>query len=151
MERFSRPETAYLPLRTYLCLRTLIVAAVSLFMEGSLNGRFIEQGGTAAYTVVMLLVLCASVGLLDVLINDVLPAQYHMSWARGYRHIGYIGLAVGNTAFLLVMAKQDTVSLLALSYAVDATFASLVAVGTVVRNQRSRQYPAIDRRRARAP
>lgn len=150
MSRFSSPATAYLPLRTYLCLRTLVVAVVCLGLAESLNGRLIAQAGAVGYAVVAVQVLCALIGLADVFINDVLPERFHMHWARAHRHYGYIGLALGNCAFLLVMAKADTLTLLALSYLVDAAFACFVAVGTVLRNQRSRLYPYVDRRKARA-
>jgi hypothetical protein len=149
MELFGRPETAFLPLRIYLCLRTLVVCIVSIGIVDSLNGRLIDQAGQVGYDMVSLQVVCSVIGLLDALINDIMPRRFHMNWARGYRHIGYIGLAIANCAYLLIMAKAGTMTLLALSYGVDAAFAVLVAVGTVVRNQNSRKYPAIDRRKAR--
>lgn len=149
MNLFGRPETAFLPLRAYLCLRTLVVAAVSLGVADSLNGQFIDAAGQAGYAIVLLQVTCALTGLLDIVINDLLPARYHMTWARNYRHIGYIALAIADCAYLLVMAKQGTFTLLALSYALDAAFAVVVAAGTVVRNQKSRTYPNVDRRKAR--
>ena len=149
MNLFGRPETAFLPLRLYLCLRTLVVATVSLGVAESLNGQFIDAAGKAGYAIVFLKVTCAVTGLLDILINDLLPPRFHMTWARSYRHIGYIALAIADCAYLLVMAKQDTFTLLALSYALDATFAVFVAAGTVVRNQKSRTFPNVDRRKAR--
>lgn len=150
MGRFTRPETAYLTLRVYLCLRTLVVAIVSLGEPDSLNGRLIEASGATSYIAIAVTVFCAVVGLLDVVVNDILPDDFHMRWARNHRHLGYIGLALGNCAFLLAIAKADTLSLLAISYFVDAVFAVHVAVGTVIRNQKSKRYPYVDRRKERA-
>ena len=150
MDRFHRPESSYLPLRIYLCLRTIIVAVVSLGIPGGLNGRLIAQGGAVAYAVVAFMVFCAVVGLLDAIINDILPDRYALPWARNHRHFGYIGLSMGGCVFLFVMARNEAITLLALSYAVDALFAAGVAVGSILRNQRSRRYPYIDRRQARA-
>ena len=112
-------------------------------------GQTGPEAGKAGYAIVFLQVTCAVTGLLDILINDLLPPRFHMTWARSYRHIGYIAQAIADCAYLMVMAKQDTFTLLALSYALDATFAVFVAAGTVARNQKSRTFPNVDRRKAR--
>lgn len=142
-----QPKKAYLPLRTYLCAQTLIVIIVSVFTEGSLNGRLVEQAGGVGYLVLALQAALASIGLLDIFINDILPDRFRIPAARFYRHYVYIGLAVCNCAFLLVMAKNDTLTLLALSYVADGMAAVWVSVGTIVRNQRTNQYPYVDRRK----
>lgn len=141
-----QPEKAYLPLRTYLCFRTLIVV-VSLFVGGSLNGKLVEQSGEAGFAVLFAQAALAIIGLLDIIINDVLPDRFRIPTARFCRHYVYIGLALCNSAFLLVMAKNDTLTLLALSYVVDGIAAVWIAVGTIIRNQRTSRYPYVDRRK----
>ena len=142
-----QPEKAYLPLRTYLCSRTLAVVIVTLFVTGGLNHRPVEQAGAAGFLVLALQAGLAMIGLLDIFINDILPERFRIPSARFYRHYMYIGLALCNSAFLLVMAKNDTLTLLALSYVVDGIAAVWIAVGTIVRNQRTSRYPYVDRRK----
>lgn len=142
-----QPEKAYRPIRTYLCLRTLIVVVVSLFVEGPLNGKLVEQSGEAGFAVLFAQAALAIIGLLDIIINDVLPDRFRIPTARFCRHYVYIGLALCNSAFLLVMAKNDTLTLLALSYVIDGIAAVWIAVGTIIRNQRTSRYPHVDRRK----
>lgn len=144
-----QPHRAFLPLRIYLCFSTLVVALISLAAPTSLNARLIAQSGASGLVVSWLLGCFALIGLADALINDILPARFTIPLALQHRHLGYIGIASLNVAFLYAMARSDAVTWLAARYALDATFCTLVAWGHIRANQVSRNYPYVERRQAR--
>ena len=137
---------AGIALRLYLCLRTLVVVVVSLNAPLSINAQMVAQAGALGYALVYVLSGLACLGILDLLINDCLPERYRLPFAEKHRHLGYILLSLGGFSFLFVMAKNETLSWLSLSYLVDASMAVFVAVLHVVRRIPSRNYPALERR-----
>lgn len=140
------PSKAFLPMRLYLCFSTLVVSLISLASHDSLNATLIAKSGVSGYIVTWTLLLFGLIGLLDAFINDILPDRWSFPTAAYYRHLGFIAIASLNVAFLLTMAKNNTVTWLSARYFLDACFCAFVAYGHVKVNLKSRRYLGEERR-----
>lgn len=141
-----KPAQAFLYLRIYLVMSTYVVSLISLASAHSLNANMIAAAGPSALVVTWLLVLLASVALVDIIINDVLSDHWRLPWALAHRHLGYVGMAVLDLSFVFAMARAETLTWLAARYLLDASFCTLVAWGHIIANQPSRAWPAVERR-----
>lgn len=113
-------------LRLYVCLSTIVSAAIAAGEPGSLNAHLLEASGPVGNAVVALMVVMAMVGLVDTVANDVLGRD-SMPSAVEHRSSGYVALAVLNIAWLWVMVHRDLESMLMLRYALDAAACVWVA------------------------
>lgn len=145
-----KPEHSFLWLRLYLCLSTIVVNTITLAATTSLNAQLTARAGTSAVIVTWLLLLCAFIALADVVINDVLPDSWNFRFASEHRHLGYVAVASLNLSFVFVMAKADSITVLAARYVLDAIFCAFVAWAHILINHPQNKYPTIDRRKERA-
>lgn len=142
-----QPNKAFLPLRLYLCLSTLVVSLISLASTTSLNATLIAAAGVSGLVVTWILAVFGMIGLADAIINDILPDRWQFPTAAYYRHLGFIAIASLNLAFILTMAKNNTITWLAARYLLDACFCTFVAYGHIKVNLKKKtNYDGVERR-----
>lgn len=141
------PHKAFLPLRLYLCFSTLVVSLISLASTESLNASLINRAGPSGYIVTWILVFFAVIGMIDAIINDILPDRWSFPTAAYYRHLGFIAIASMNLAFIMTMAKNNAITWLAARYLLDACFCTFVAYGHIKVNLKKAKYQGAERRR----
>lgn len=126
--RFSRA------LRAYVSLSVGVTAAVAMLDPTSQHRRAFE-GDLAALTVpavigMVALLLVATAGVLDVVINDLLPERFTITSTHRHRHVVFMVMAIGQVALMWQVARAnpgDWPPVLA-RYALDAAFAVGIAV-----------------------
>lgn len=79
--------------RVALLLHPLAVAAFAWLAPDSLTGRMLlGQGGQVAQLVMLAMAVLAVLGLLDAVINDLLPPRWTLPVVQRNRHLGYLVL-----------------------------------------------------------
>ena len=87
----------------------------------------------------------AALGLIDAVINDLLPAEYALHFTEKYRHFIFILLAGGQLSVLHAAVVTHFVGFTGMRYALDASVAVLVAVLDLsLRRQNAKKQPADD-------
>lgn len=80
--------------RAFALLSAAITSYLGWLSPSSLTGRILSMGGEIGVLALVLLSLAAAVGLLDILINDMMPPRFTLRIVAQHRHSGYnlIGL-----------------------------------------------------------
>lgn len=91
--------------RLFLCGLALISGSIGLTDPRSL--AFLAAGTNHGYQLTLALMAFAAVGMVDVLINDMLPDSMRWSRVLAWRHFGYCGMAFCYVAQLFI--TQETV------------------------------------------
>lgn len=79
--------------RVAVLLHPLAVAGFAWLAPGSITGRMLLGGGEFLPRVILLaMTAVAALGLLDALINDVMPARWSLPCVQRNRHLGYLVL-----------------------------------------------------------
>lgn len=71
----------------------LYTCALAWFVPASLTAKLIASGHGYGHTLLILLTACVIVGMLDVLINDLLPERIFLTYFRRRRHLIFNVLA----------------------------------------------------------
>lgn len=86
-ELFDRLQQTGVVGRAYLFFVAGYVAAVSVFCDTTLLYHVFEQSSTGTKLVRAAMMTGAAMGLLDALINDVLPQKWYITSALRWRHM----------------------------------------------------------------
>lgn len=92
--------------RTLVAANAIIACLLVLQSPSSLMHQTIDQAGTAGHFAVSMLVAMGFVALIDVFINDLLPAQYKLRCALRYRHTIYMLIALSCLSLIFVIVKS---------------------------------------------
>ena len=68
--------------------------ALGWLAPSSLTARLLVDGGVFGEAVLLAMSAIVCVGWLDVVINDVLPERFKLTWIRTHEHLGYMVLGV---------------------------------------------------------
>lgn len=115
--------------RMYVAASVLASVAVIWWEPHTLTHRLISQSGAAGWWLVALLAVVAGAGIVDVIVNDILPDRFHLLCIKQRRHLLYIGLAMGEASlcFVFAMGEGGWWRALLLPFLLDAAVAALVA------------------------
>ncbi len=113
-------------LRMYLCLSVALTEYVAIEEPYSLSHMAIVQAGPQGLAFAGALFLLSIVGLLDLIINDILPDRFRMQWAWNTRHIIYMLMALGLASVAVMIAKRFDWTPVVCRYLLDAAFAAAV-------------------------
>jgi hypothetical protein len=105
-------------LKLYVCIASLVTAVHEVLQPAAGN---IEYG---AY---LLLGCVASVGLMDAIVNDILPERFTARFAAAWKHPIFFMLAGGQLSVIYADAIYDQLSWHHIRYAVDAAGAVMAA------------------------
>lgn len=114
-------------LRLYLCLSGAL-SGLHLYLNPHI---FTEADAGMRVLAALAFVTTCAIGALDTLINDVFSDRWRLEWAEGWRHHGYIVLAVANLAVIFVAISRGTESTHLARFALDAFMAVYVALRDV--------------------
>lgn len=121
-------------LRAYVSLSVGVTAAIAIFDPTSQHREAFEGGAsllTAPGAVAMLaLLLVATAGVLDVVINDLLPERFTIDATHRHRHVVFMLMAIGQVGLMwqVVRANPGDWPPVLARYALDAAFAVGIAV-----------------------
>lgn len=115
--------------RLYVALSAFATIVVIWWEPAALTHRLITQSGLPGWYLVGALAALALFGVIDVVVNDMLPDRFRIRCAKRYRHLIYIALATGLACMSYVFVAGDGgwFRPLVLPFWVDASFAALVA------------------------
>lgn len=123
-----QPRSRFWFARIYLSLDVLTTVFITLFSAFSLNRiAFTSLSGDFGFVGVGLLAVFGVLGLLDAIINDVLPDRYHIHWARHNRWWIFMGMALVFVTFIYVNATNHLLTALLVRYLLSASGAICLA------------------------
>lgn len=112
------PYTALGALKLYVCLSAGITGWMGL-----------SPTMPMPHLLAFSLLLCvATVGLVDAVVNDIMPDHYEAAWTAEYRYFIFVVLATGQLSVLHATVVGEHEESTAIRYALDAAAAVLVAV-----------------------
>lgn len=114
------PYTTLGVLKLYACLAAGITGWEGLATQPAVPFAHLLAFG--------LLLSVAMVGLVDAVVNDMLPAHYEATWTATYRYFIFVALATGQLSVLHAYVVGEHISYSAIRYALDAAAAVSVAV-----------------------
>lgn len=115
--------------RLYVALSSLTSIAVIAWEPEALTHRLITQSGPPGWWLVGFLAVVAAVGIVDVVVNDMLPDRFHLRCAKRSRHLIYVALSMGLMCltYVFIAGGGGWWRALAMPFWIDAVFAALVA------------------------
>lgn len=114
-------------LRTYVCSSILATVVIAALDPGSQHRGIMDEDGHGGVIAISLLALVTLLGLVDVLINDLMPHRFSLRCTHRHRHVIFMVLAIGQVAMALVEARGDEMRPVMIRYLLDAFMALLVA------------------------
>ena len=80
-----------------ICRCMVLVAATTTcllgwYVSNSLTYKLIYEGGPFGEMLQIIMTACVAIGLIDVFVNDILPARFHLNFVKHKRHLGYMAL-----------------------------------------------------------
>jgi hypothetical protein len=114
-------------LRLYVCLSSLLSSY--LLYNGYLSVGHVTV--VDKLLAVAALALVATIGLTDLLVNDLLSERWDAKSIKEFRHNGYATLAAANLALIYLAASRGTESALLIRLAIDGFMSLYVAIKDV--------------------
>lgn len=113
--------------RFYVSGSILITTLMALLDPSAWHRGSMVAQGWGGYVAMALLGVIAAFGLLDVLINDWLPARYNLVCTHRHRHVVYMLMAMGQTVLVLVAVQAQDIRPIMARYVLDAVVSLMVA------------------------
>lgn len=137
-------------LRFYVSASVAVTAAIAGWDPYSQHRFAMAEDGYGGLIAMSLLGLIALAGIVDVLINDVLPDRYSMRCTHRHRHVVFMLLAIGQVALVLALVKSGDLKPSASRYVLDAFMAAWIAVIGVLDHARAERESRLERISQRA-
>lgn len=137
-------------LRFYVSASVAVTAAIAGWDPYSHHRFAMAEDGYGGLIAMSLLGLLALAGIVDVLINDVLPDRYSMRCTHRHRHVVFMLLAIGQVALVLALVKSGDLKPSAGRYVLDALMAAWIAVIGVFDHARAERESRLERISQRA-
>jgi hypothetical protein len=144
LEALGRRHISTLPrywvTRLYVALSSFASIVVIWNEPEALTHRLISQSGAPGWWLVGLLAVVAVAGIVDVVINDLLPDHYRLECAKRYRHLIYVALSMGLACmcFVFVAGSGGWFRSLVTPFLIDASFALFIAFLDLFQRHRGR-------------
>ena len=119
---------AYWLVRLYFSLSVVVTALVVGFVSVVPAYGIVAKSGPAGQWLLLALACLGAVGVLDVLVNDLLPAGYTLKNPKIFRHFIYIAMSIGLVGLSYVIIKNSSNSMLVLRLLLDASVGGAVSV-----------------------
>ena len=115
--------------RLYLACSILSPLFITWLEPEAITHRLINESGALGWYMALALGIVCVVGIVDVIINDILPDRYQLLCAKRHRHLIYMAMSIGTFSMLyMYVAVGGHIRWLILPGAVDGTVAAVVAV-----------------------
>lgn len=110
--------------RFIVALEVLVmIVSVSWFEEASLTAKAISAAGGFGWVLVAGTAACCLIGLVDVLVNDLMPHRFTLPSAIKWRHLGFMGMSLQLAALGLLIVFSQGFTTLVLAYWLNAALA----------------------------
>lgn len=119
--------TDYWMARLIFCLFILNTHIITVLDPQTRTSELIAASGHGGWWVLFMLVVLATAGIVDVVINDLLPKSMQMPGVYGRRHLLYLAIAAGSLAISGVIAEKEGWSFVLMAYWLHATLAGVLA------------------------
>lgn len=121
--------------RATILLWSTVTVMLAWFVPRSLTAQLIVEGGAVGYVILVALTAATTVGIVDLFINDALPARFCLRITRANHHRGY---SLISTLFLFqahasIGGTLDVNDLLPLGYIFIALASGWYSWATAVR------------------
>ncbi len=124
---FMKPRSAYWLTRLYLCVSVLVTVSIGFTVPSSLQQRILGEidGGLVFLGIAGLM---AFVGLLDTVVNDLLPDRFRINWTDRHRLEIFAGLMACVACLAYMNGVHGASWALAARYGADTACAAFVCV-----------------------
>ncbi|MGI4938116.1 MAG: hypothetical protein ACRYF5_15475 [Janthinobacterium lividum] len=99
-------------MRVYMCINILLTNSIAVTEDRSLVHDLTEAAGTPGKVVLIAMTVFAIAGLIDALINDVLPSRFVMKTGLRFRQAILTGLMFGYAAQMWFGVAIDSYTVL---------------------------------------
>lgn len=124
--------------RLIIALEVLVlIAGVSWFEPASLTSKAIEQSGHFGWVLILGLFVMCGMAIVDVIVNDLMPARFVWACGLGWRHLSFMGIALILAFLGMLVAFTLGYTPLLLAYWLNAVLAALVTILDVFARFRS--------------
>lgn len=107
----------------------LLIACAMIFAdEWSTMYRTLVNAGPTGIAAISALIAVGMMALVDVVVNDIMPARYVIQFVKSYRHTIYMLMSLGCLSVIFVIVKLYGPSLVLLHYVFVAVVAIFIAV-----------------------
>lgn len=117
----------YWSIRLYLSLSVLILALTTIFDPARLAYRIIAASGAAGFWCILGLACLSLCAVIDVVVNDLLPDHCCLHCTERYRHLVYMGLALGLMSTAFVIAQHVGLASLHAELVLESSIAAALA------------------------
>lgn len=132
-------------LRFYVSASVAVTAAIAGWDPYSQHRFAMAEDGYGGLVAMTLLATIALAGMVDVVINDVLPERYSLPWTHRHRHVVFMALAVGQVALIYALIRAGDLKPSAGRYLLDALMATGIAVQGVIDHARHERALRLER------
>ncbi len=124
MTRHSR----FWALRMYVCMDVMVTFIIAAFSAFSLNRlAFTGLAGDFGWVIASVVFIAASMGLIDVWINSLLPPRFNLEFVRHHRWLIFMTIAMGMAAFIYVNLRTPMLYAVMLRYSLNCFGCVLIA------------------------
>jgi hypothetical protein len=114
--------------RFYVSASVLVTGLIAAFDPDSQHREVLMSSGDLVGVLAMtMLIAVALAGIVDVAINDWMPARFDLPWTHRHRHVVYMVLAVGQVGLVYALVRGGDIKPVIARYALDAAVAVLIA------------------------
>jgi len=114
--------------RLYIAAQVCVIALVASLGEESPLHYLVTKGGSPGYWCAMALAVVAFVGVVDVIVNDLMPDRFELRLIKRHRHFVLMGIAIGSLSFAGIIAMDVGWNVLHVSLALPVFGATALAV-----------------------
>lgn len=114
--------------RLYLAAHVFVLALVASLGEESPLHALVTKDGQVGYWCALALAVVAFVGIVDVLVNDLMPERFTLCSVKRHRHFLLMGLGMGTLIFAGIVAMEVGWDILHASLALPVIGATTLAV-----------------------
>jgi len=114
--------------RLYVALQVCVISLVASLGEESPLHALVTKGGLIGYWCALLLAAVAFVGVLDVVVNDLMPKRFRLCFFKRHRHFVLMGIGIGSLSFAGIIAMEVGWNVLHASLALPVLGATVLAV-----------------------
>lgn len=114
--------------RLYIAAHVCVIALVAGLGEESPLHLLVTKDGEIGFWCAMALVVLAFVGIVDVVVNDLMPERFSLCAVKRNRHFLLMGIGIGAASFAGIVAMAVGWSVLHASLVLPVIGATLMAV-----------------------